>query len=150
MYLSFVVRETDENIDRVDFLLRQVPIYATRNYILDERSEYMRLFWNMNVKEFFLLDTTNPKRIRCFARFSKAVHLFITKEACEKMLNGDQKLINAVLFFEKHANGLFSFTESIALRVEELLGVKVAHVDSLQDAIEIARISKYDLTIGEE
>lgn len=131
--LSFPEKAAEDEIDRIEPLLRGVPIFPTKGKIMDDSSERRRLFGEIRAKKFVLMDPGGPARIRAFASFPEPVEMLLTDRQMTKLRDGDPRLRKALKAYSDSGKQISVLDPADADWLKETMGT-TATVVSTEDA----------------
>lgn len=134
-YLSFTEEGVDTNRNNAYPLIMNVPIYATKGKKMNARSERYRLYNDINISRFILVDVSDTQKINAFAGCDEMAFLFINETTLSNIKDGDKKTIKAIKRFAKYANGIYVKDGTTKQLVEEMCGIQVT-VSDLIDVIK--------------
>ena len=113
-YLSFMEDVAEEHAARIKPMLQGVRIFATKGKPFEERSERKRLYNDIAIRRFVLIDPYDHKRIRSFSRFTEPVQMLLTERQMDMLRAGDKEMMTAVRTFDRYGNGISVLTEEDA------------------------------------
>ena len=131
-WLSFPEKSVDGYEDVVYPILHDVRIYATKGEPLDKRSERKRLYGDLNIDRYVLIDPEDHNRIRAFRWFSEPVELLLTERQVTAMKDGDEDLVKAVKMFNQYGNGIFTLSEADTITLRDRFHIPAETIDSME------------------
>lgn len=120
-YAEDTLEEYQNNVE----IIRKSNIFMTKGLPLNEQIERRRLFGDLPVRQFVLMDTADPERIRSFSRTGDAAALMIQSEAARRITNGDQELIEAIQLMYRCGGGIYTMSREMAEAVGGTLKIKI-------------------------
>lgn len=144
-YLSFPEKAAEEEIERVDPMLRGVRIFATKGKSMGETIDRRKLYGDMEISRFVLLDPENHARIRSFACFPEPVQLLLTERQMEPLRSGHKKMTAAVKKFSDAGKEISVLQKSDADWLRENLEI-TADVISTKEAFREKFFAKTEKT----
>ena len=120
-YAEDTLEEYQNNVE----IIRKSNIFMTKGLPLNEQIERRRLFGDLPIRQFVLMDTADPERIRSFSRTGDAAALMIQSEAARRITNDDQELIEAIQLMYRCGGGIYTMSREMAEAVGGTLKIKI-------------------------
>lgn len=133
IYLSFPEEAAEEYADEITPLLRKVNIYATGGKPMSERIERKRLYGDMMIKRFVLIDPADAGRIRAFAHFTEPVRMLLTERQMKLLRGGDDDMMQAVRLFGLYGSGIFTLDAGDAVWLKENMDIEAGTVTTEEE-----------------
>lgn len=128
-YAEETLEEYQHNVE----IIRKSNIFMTKGLPLNEQIERRRLFGDLPVRQFVLMDTADPERIRSFSRTGDEAALIIQSESARRITNDDQELIEAIQLMYRCGGGIYTMSREMAEAVGGTLKIKI-HILADADA----------------
>lgn len=132
-YLSFPEEAAEEYAEEITPLLRKVNIYATSGKSMSERTERKRLYGDMTIKRFVLIDPSDAGRIRAFAHFTEPVQMILTERQMKLLRTGDDDMLQAVKLFGLYGSGIRTLDAEDAAWLKEKMEIEAGTVTSAEE-----------------
>ena len=132
-YLSFPEEAAEEYAEEITPLLRKVNIYATSGKSMSERTERKRLYGDMTIKRFVLIDPSDAGRIRAFAHFTEPVQMILTERQMKLLRTGDDDMLQAVKLLGLYGSGIRTLDAEDAAWLKEKMEIEAGTVTSAEE-----------------
>lgn len=133
VYLSFPEEAAEEYADEITPLLRKVKIYATGGKPMSERTERKRLYGDMELKRFVLIDPADAGRIKAFAHFTEPVLMLLTGRQIKMLRAGDDDMLQAVRLFGLYGSGICTLDAEDAVWLKENMDIEAGTVTTEEE-----------------
>jgi glycosyltransferase involved in cell wall biosynthesis len=105
--VAYNASNASEDAADIRNLLQQTHAYGIKGKPLSKQNEQQRLFGEVEIERVIVLDTDSAQRIKCFARFTGPVYLFVGEALLKKLEKRDSATVKAVKAFAKWGDGIF-------------------------------------------